>query len=150
MSEEHLPSFLAVAHHDIGQEGDKWTKASCSVSWRFYSLFVLGVCMAGWEWMCEWISSECHSCAQTLERGERCLGFGELMILLFVCFRRVNGWMEMDVWVNICLYDAIRLRRLWTEEKYVWGASAKLPGRRPPRHCTARGQLNEGVIFGHF
>ena len=27
MSEGHLPSFLAVSHHDIGQEGQKRTKA---------------------------------------------------------------------------------------------------------------------------
>ena len=39
------------------------------------SLFVnLGVCMGGWEWMCEWMSLQCHSCSQTLDRGERCLG----------------------------------------------------------------------------
>ena len=31
---------------------------------------VHGVC----EWMCEWMSLQCHSCAQTLDRGERCLG----------------------------------------------------------------------------
>ena len=37
-------------------------------------LFVLGVCMGVWEWMCEWMSLGCHSCAQTLDRGERCLG----------------------------------------------------------------------------
>ena len=37
-------------------------------------LFVLVVCMGGWEWMCEWMSLRCHSCAQTLDRGERCLG----------------------------------------------------------------------------
>ena len=34
----------------------------------------LGVCMGGWERMCEWMSLECHSCAQTPDRGERCLG----------------------------------------------------------------------------
>ena len=33
-----------------------------------------GMCVAGWKWMCEWMSSECLSCAQTLDRGERCLG----------------------------------------------------------------------------
>jgi len=44
--------------------------------WRVegFALFILGVCIAGWEWMCEWTSSECHFCAQTLDRGERCLG----------------------------------------------------------------------------
>ena len=26
-------------------------------------LFVLGVCMSGWKWMCEWMSLGCHSCA---------------------------------------------------------------------------------------
>ena len=34
----------------------------------------LGVCMGAWEWMCEWTSWQCHSWAQTLDRGERCLG----------------------------------------------------------------------------
>ncbi len=28
------------------------------------------------------------------------------------------------------------------------GASAKLPGSRPPVHWTGRGQLNEGDMFG--
>ena len=37
-------------------------------------LFLSGVCMGGWEWMCEWMSLQCHSCAQTLDRGDRCLG----------------------------------------------------------------------------
>ena len=40
--------------------------------WRVL-LFVLVVCMGGWEWMCEWMSLRCPSCAQTLDRGERCL-----------------------------------------------------------------------------
>ena len=31
-----------------------------------------------------------------------------------------------------------------------WGAGAKLPGRRPPLHWTARGQLNERVMFGEL
>ena len=52
--------------------------------------------------------------------------------------------------MNVCLYDAIRLRRLWTVEKYVCKASAKLPGRRPPRHWTRRGQVNDGVMFGEL
>ena len=39
-----------------------------------FALFFLGVCMGVWEWMCEWMSFECHSGAQTLDRGERCLG----------------------------------------------------------------------------
>ena len=34
--------------------------------------------------------------------------------------------------------------------KYVLGACAKLPGRRAPRHCTGRGQVNEGVMFGEL
>ena len=37
-------------------------------------LFVLVVCMGGWEWMCEWMSLPCRSCAPTLDRGDRCLG----------------------------------------------------------------------------
>ena len=36
-------------------------------------VFVLGVRMIGWKWMCEWMSFRCHSCAQTLDRAERCL-----------------------------------------------------------------------------
>ena len=32
------------------------------------------VCMDVWEWMCECMSLQRHSCAQTLDRGERCLG----------------------------------------------------------------------------
>ena len=27
--------------------------------------------------------------------------FGELRVLLFVCFRSVHGWMGMDVWMNV-------------------------------------------------
>ena len=30
------------------------------------------------------------------------------------------------------------------------GASAKLPGRRPPPHWTGRGLLNEFVMFGEL
>ena len=33
-----------------------------------------GVCTGVWEWMCEWMSLQCHSCVQILDRGERCLG----------------------------------------------------------------------------
>ena len=33
-----------------------------------------GVCTGVWEWLCEWMSLQCHSCAQILYRGERCLG----------------------------------------------------------------------------
>ena len=49
MSEEHLPSFLAVAYHHTGQEEDKWTKASCLVSWGFYSVSFRSV--YGWVGM---------------------------------------------------------------------------------------------------
>ena len=40
----------------------------------FFFFFFWGVCMSLWELMCEWMSLRCHSCAQTLDRGERCLG----------------------------------------------------------------------------
>ena len=33
-------------------------------------LFVLVVCSGGWESLCELMSLRCHSCAQTLDRGE--------------------------------------------------------------------------------
>ena len=52
--------------------------------------------------------------------------------------------------MNVCLYDAFLLRSLWTVEKYVCKASAKLPGRRPPRHWTRRGLVNDGVMFGEL
>ena len=43
-----------------------------------FALFILflfwGVCMGVWEWMCEWMPWQCHSCAQILDRGVRCLG----------------------------------------------------------------------------
>ena len=45
--------------------------------------------------------------------------FSELRILLFVCFRSTHGWMGMDVWANVCLCDAILVRRFWTVEKDV-------------------------------
>ena len=51
--EEHLPSFLAVAHRYTGQEEDNYTKA-CLVRRVFLFCFVFrGVCMARWEWMRE-------------------------------------------------------------------------------------------------
>ena len=71
--EEHLPSFLKVAYHHIGQEEYYKKKATYLVSWLFCSLFVLWVCMGGWERTCEWMSLQCHSWAQTLDRGKRCL-----------------------------------------------------------------------------
>ena len=37
------------------------------------------VCFWVWKWMNDWMSLRCHSCAQTLDRGERCLGPGELL-----------------------------------------------------------------------
>ena len=52
--------------------------------------------------------------------------------------------------MSVCLYDVILLRRLWTVEKYVCKASAKLPGRRPPAHWTGRGPVNEGIMFGQL
>ena len=30
------------------------------------------------------------------------------------------------------------------------GAGAKLPGRRPPAHCTGRGAENKGIMFGEL
>ena len=31
-----------------------------------------------------------------------------------------------------------------------WGASAKLPGRRPPPHWTGRAAVNKGIVFGEL
>ena len=58
MSAKHLPSFLAVAHHDTGQDGGQVNDG---------------------------------------------VMFGELRVLLLVCFRSVHGWMGMDVCVCECL-----------------------------------------------
>ena len=30
------------------------------------------------------------------------------------------------------------------------GAGAKLPGRPPPAHCTGRGAVKEGIMFGEL
>ena len=30
------------------------------------------------------------------------------------------------------------------------GAGAKLPGRRPPAHCTGREAENKGIMFGEL
>ena len=30
------------------------------------------------------------------------------------------------------------------------GSGAKLPGRRPPAHCTGRGAVKEGIMFGEL
>ena len=151
--------------------------------------------------------------------------FGELRVLLFVCFRSVHGCMGMDVWVNVftmpflcadsgpwrtmsrawppvsaittssgstcpsqqdsaCGAAEARQERVmvdvigkgivvgkcwslcWThlqmfsvstvlgekasDVEQSWGASAKLPGRRPPPLWTGRGQLNEGVTFSEL
>ena len=54
MSAKNLPSFLAVAHHDTGQDGGQVNDG---------------------------------------------VMFGELRVLLLVCFRSVHGWMGMDVCV---------------------------------------------------
>ena len=45
--------------------------------------------------------------------------FGEFRVLLLVSFRSVDGWMGMHVWVNVCLQNAILVRRLWTVENDV-------------------------------
>ena len=43
----------------------------CFLVFCFVFCFVL---FLAWKWMCEWMSLQCHSCTQTLDRGERCLG----------------------------------------------------------------------------
>ena len=186
--EEHLPSFLAVAHHHSGtgrgqlNEGVMFGQLSIT-SWALSFSFLRSVrgCVGMHVWVnvftMPFLCIFCQYCPRTGGKASEVeqprgadaklpgrrppthwtrrgllneVMFGELRILLFVCFRSVHGWMGMDVWVNVCLYDAILLRRLWTVEKYVWGASAKLPGRRPPRRWTGRGQVNEGVMFGEL
>ena len=41
-------------------------------------------------------------------------------------------------------------RREGRQRGQSWGASAKLPDRRPPPHWTGRGLLNEGVMSGEL
>ena len=55
---------------------------------------------------------------------------------LFVSFRSVHGCMGVNVWVEICLYDAILVRRLWTVEKAVLGHD--LQCRRYRHHQAPR------------
>ena len=73
--QEGLPCGAVV--RSICQASWPRTSKQSQVWWvkglHFIFIF-LGVCMAGWEWMCEWMSLQCHSCVQTLDRGERCLG----------------------------------------------------------------------------
>ena len=41
----------------------------------FVFLFLFwGVCTGVWEWQREWMSWQCHCCAQIQDRGVRCLG----------------------------------------------------------------------------
>ena len=105
--------------------------------------------------------------------------FGELKILFFVWFRSVHGWMWMDVWVNVCLYDTILIvevvrkaivaRRSWSicwthlqtfsastvlgqkasDVEHSRGASAKLPESRLPPHWTGW-VLQKGHMFSEL
>ena len=47
--QEQVPSFLAIDHHHIGQEDNK----GVMFGELRVLLFVLGVCMGGWEQMYE-------------------------------------------------------------------------------------------------
>ena len=51
--EEHLPSFLAVAHHNIAQEKDNEINEGVMFGELMVLLLVLRMCMGEWECMCE-------------------------------------------------------------------------------------------------
>ena len=53
---------------------------------------------------------------------------------------------------NGCVSECLSLRCYSSAQSLDSGegAFAKLPGRRPPRHWTGRGQVNEGVMFGEL
>ena len=140
--DEHLPSYLAVTHQHIVQgqlsKGDMFGELKVLLIVSFRSVH-------GWMWVDVWVNVH-HSCAQTLDHGESWLGastklpghrppshwtgrgqinegilFGELSVLLFVCFRSVHGWIGYcgNGRVSECLENAILVRRLWTMEKDV-------------------------------
>ena len=45
-----------------------WSVERFALSFFFFRFW--GVCTGVWEWMCEWMSLPCRSCAQILDRGE--------------------------------------------------------------------------------
>ena len=53
--------------------------------------------------------------------------------------------------VGVCVEHIYKcLLSVLSEVELSWGASAKLPGRRPPTHWTGRGQLSKGDMFGEL
>ena len=69
--EDHLPSFLTVAHHYDGQEEGQLNEGVMFGKLRVL-LFVCLRSMHGNGCVSECLSLRCHSCAKTLDSGERC------------------------------------------------------------------------------
>ena len=135
--------------------------------------------MAGWEWTCERMSLECHSCAQTgpwrkmsrawpamsaitTSSGSACPSHQESAweaaeasqerAILEVVRKGIVVWKCWSMcWTHLqTLSDSTVVGEKASDGKQSWGVPAKLPGRRPPPHWTERGQLSEGVMFGEF
>ena len=91
--------------------------------------------MGVWEWMCEWMSLRCHSCAQPLivEAVKKAMVVGK-------CWNMC--WKHLQMFsVSIVVGEKASVVEL------SWGTSAKLPGRRPPPHWTGRAQVKERIMF---
>ena len=157
----------------------QWTGKRRHHAWsvELFLFLFWGVWTGVWDWLCEWMSLQCHSCAQILDRGERCLGRelqyprkrhrapgvrvtrcqpAELLkpgrkALLWRWLERALLTGDVKIFVeHIYKCFLLVLLREGLPRETVWGASAKLSDRRPRPHWTGRGPVNEGMIFGEL
>ena len=121
------------------------------------------------------MSLQCHSCAQTMDRGERCLGPdleshhqaprvrvtrsrpGELLkpgrkrfLWRYLERHCCRAMLEYLLKTSRNVFCQHCLRRERSEVEQSIGAGAKLSGRRPPAHWTGIGPVNEGIMFGQL
>jgi len=137
------------------------------------------VCMGVWEWMCEWMSLQCHSCAQTAPWSKMSRAWPPLSAITTssgsTCpSHQESAWWAAEARLERVIVEVVR--KAIVAEQYIcicwthlqifsvstvlaektsdvdqtWRASAKLSGRRLPPHLTGRGQLIEGVMFGEL
>ena len=137
--------------------------------------------MGGWECMCEWMSLPYHCCAQTLDRGERCVRRdlqywrkrhhqarrdrisssqpGELLkpgrklrVIVDVVRNGIVGMQSESIcWTHLQRFSVSTVvGKKASDVEQSCGASAKLPGRRPPPQWTGRGPVNESIMFGEL
>ena len=178
--EEQVPNFLAVAHHHSGQDGDKWTKASCLVSWGFL-LLVCFRSVHGWMGMDVWVNvfTMPFLCADsgpwrkmsrawpamsaiTTSSGSTCpshqdsaWGAAEARqerVIVEVVRKCISaGRCSIICWTHLQMFSVSTVPgEKASDVEQCWGASAKLPDRRPRPHWTGREPVNEGVMFGEL